>query len=236
MAVGAQIIQSKPFVMLYCIWKSTNKIDQDDIRSMQLQERKQQKTSFGFSFYFKCGAIFLLISLSALIAACSSGGTTDTNTNPVNLQQGPQPTVTIRIGNTNASPTPPLPPVWCGAWATQNTVSSTSAIVGVNAKFTRNVNGNPEGIAGANATASLTWPDGTPFTQTVQTSTDGLAVFSIPVVNKPNTINQIILVQVTFNKDGTTCAVNGGREAYFVLIVVSPTPTPTPNDNNNNGN
>src|SRR5438093_7290003 len=117
---------------------------------MQIQSRRwgYWKRGTPFSLFLKYGAILLLFFLSVLIVACSSetGGTSTDLGNP-------QVTVTIQLGNTNGTPTPPLPEYWCGAWATQSSppYNSTST-VGVYAKFIHNVKQNPEGMGGASAT------------------------------------------------------------------------------------
>lgn len=203
---------------------------------MQPQSATSPGTRPTLSFYIKCGAIFLLFLLSVLIVAC--GGT---DTNVANLG-GPVPTVTIRIG-TNSSPTPPLPDYWCGAWATQTSPGfNANTTVGVYAKFTHNVNGNPEGVDGAAATAVVQWPDGTATTLSTTTTPDGLAVFAVPAGNKADAVNRSTLVTVTFTKAGLApCVVDGTRAAFFTLIPASPTanpsatptntPTVTPTDN-----
>lgn len=185
---------------------------------MQPQSETGPVTRPTIAFYIKCGALFLLFLLSVLIVAC--GGTDST---AVNLG-GPVPTVTIHIGN-NGSPTPPLPDYWCGAWATQTSPGfNANTVVGVYAKFTHNVNGNPEGVDGAAATAVVQWPDGTTTTLSATTTPDGLAVFSVPAGNKANAVNKSTLVTVTFSKAGLpSCVVDGMRAAFFTLILASPT-------------
>src|SRR5436853_1858751 len=175
------------------------------------------KTSFSLSL--KCGAILLLFFLSVLIVACSSG-TGGSSTDLGN----PQVTVTIQLG-ANGSPTPPLPDYWCGAWATQTSpVYNMTSTVGVYAKFVHNVNQNPVGVGEASATAIVRWADGTSNTQTVTTTNDGLAVFSIPTGGRAADINTVTLIEVDFvAKDGTTCKVQNDRQAFFTLMVVSPT-------------
>ncbi len=189
---------------------------------MESQIREQQK--IGASLSLKCGAILLLIFLSILIVACDSAS----NTNVANINS-PAVTVTIHIGDTNAgSPTPPSTSYSCGAWATQTSPSfNTATMVGIYAKFTHNVNGSPEGIEGATATATVLWPDGTTTPQTVTTTADGLAVFAISTVNRASAINHLTLVTVTFTKGDQNCTVGEDRAAFFTMIVVSPTATST---------
>lgn len=198
-------------------------------KSMQPQPETGSVARPTLSFYIKCGALFLLFLLSVLVVAC--GGT---DGNVANLA-GPVPTVTIRIG-TNGSPTPPLPDYWCGAWATQTSPGfNPNTVVGVYAKFTHNVNGNPEGVDGAAATAVVQWPDGTTSTLSATTTPDGLAVFSVSAGSKASAVNRSTLVTVTFTKAGLTpCVVDGTRAAFFTLVLASPTanasatPTGTP--------
>lgn len=217
---------------------------------MKLRTWKQQ-TGFKFSQYIKCGAILLLIALSVLIVACS--GTTNTNT----LAAGtvPSPSATIKLGGGSGSPTPTLPQLWCGAWATQTTpaYNNGKTMVAINAEFKKNVDGNPNGIDQATATATILWGSGVTDTQTTVTTKDGLAVFFFSDAGKNFAINTNVLVNVVFSKpDVGTCTVDRDRAAYFTLINPSPTactkkkhhnnnnnnntPTPTScNNNNNNG-
>ncbi len=173
----------------------------------------------------KIGSVLLFfLLLSVLIVACGS------NPSTANVNLGAPPvTVTIDLGNntTNVSPTPPLAPYWCGAWATNTSpIFNSTATVGVYAKFTQNVNGNPVGVSGATATASITWPDGSVTTQGAITTSDGLAVFFVPVANRADAVNHLTFVTVSFQKDGAPpCNVTADRAAFFTLIVVSPTPS-----------
>jgi hypothetical protein len=57
----------------------------------------------------------------------------------------------------------------------------------------------------------------------VTTSSDGLAVFAIPITGKAEDINAVTLVEVDFtSKEGATCQVKDDRQAFFTLM--SPTP------------
>jgi hypothetical protein len=106
--------------------------------------------------------------------------------------------------------------------------------IGVNAKFTKLVDGNPQGIDNATATATVHWPDNTMDTQTVQTTFDGLAVFTVQIGNHTdiNNINKIVLVTIHFEKaGGEMCDVDSSRAAFFTLIVTTPTVTGTPGAN-----
>jgi len=186
------------------------------------QSWKQLKSHTSFAFYCKCSAIVLFFTLCVLIVACgTSNGQVDTGNQSV--------TVTIDL-NGNGSPTPPLPDYLCGAWVTNNSPGlnpgNPNSLISVFAKFVHTVNNNPVGVDGATATAQIDWPDGTTDTATAKTTPDGLAV--IPVMLKPNSINKIVLVQVTFTKDGIPpCQVP--QPAYFTPVLVSPTATqPSP--------
>jgi hypothetical protein len=186
--------------------------------SMQSRIWTYWKTHTSFSLSLKCAAILLLFLLSVLIVACSSaasGGSTDLG--------NPQVTVTVHLGDTNGSPTPPLPSYWCGAWATQTSPAYyATSTVGIYAKFVHNVNQNPVGMGGATAVATVHWADRTNSTQTVTTSSDGLAVFAIPTAGRAADINTVTLVEVDFTaSDGTTCQVNDDRQAFFTLIGAS---------------
>jgi hypothetical protein len=182
---------------------------------MRLQLWKSWKKTISFSLYLKCGAIFFFLMLTVLIVAC--GGTS--NSSPADLGN-PVVTVTIRIGDGNASPTPPLPAYSCGAWATDTSPASAAGSVNVYAKFVHNLNGNPEGVGDAGATATVNWPDGSTDTKSATTTSDGLAVFSIPL--KPVAINKIVLIQVTFSKAGVPpCSIP--QAAYFTIVISSPT-------------
>lgn len=168
------------------------------------------------SIYLKCGAIFLFLTLTVLIVAC---GGKSTNTNAVDPST-PVVTVTIRIGQSNSSPTPRLPDYMCGAWATNTSPSYSSSVVSVYAKFTHNVDGNPVGVDAANAIATIMWPDGSSNTESATTTSDGLAVF--PVAIKPIALDKLVLIDVTFSKPGIpNCTVP--QAAYFSVIIASPT-------------
>jgi len=172
--------------------------------------------SMPLSIYLKCGAIFLFLTLTVLIVACG-GSSADTNAvDPSN----PVVTVTIRIGQSNSSPTPRLPDYMCGAWATDTSPSYSSSVVSVYAKFTHNVDGNPVGVDGANAVATIMWPDGSSNTESATTTSDGLAVF--PVAIKPIALDKLVLINVAFSKPGIpSCTVP--QAAYFSMIIASPT-------------
>jgi hypothetical protein len=185
---------------------------------MRLHLWKSSKKPTSFSFYLKCGAIFFFLILTIFIVACGNNSSTSSADlgNPI-------VTVTIRLGDYDSSPTPPLPAYSCGAWATNTSQTSSAGSVNVYAKFVHNVDGNPEGIGGANASATVEWPDGTTDSESAVTTGDGLAVFSIPL--KSVAINEIVLIQVTFSKTGVpSCSIP--QAAYFTIVVTSPTAGP----------
>ena len=183
------------------------------------------------SLYFKYGSILLLFMLNLFIVACSAGSNTANGDSSLNVGS----TATIHLGN-NLTPTPSLAPYWCGAWITKSTVPyDPNGVVALYAKYTRNVNGNPVGIAGAQVQALIQWGDGSTLPMTQTTSSDGLAVFFAPIGDKAGAMNKLSLATFTFDAPGaTTCKVDGTRPASFVIV--PPMATPTPTDNNNNGN
>ncbi len=195
---------------------------------MQQQSQQSQqsqhlpKTRISLSLYLKSGAILLLLLLSVLVVACGSNDSNNSTT-----LGSPAATVTIRIGDTNSSPTPPAPDYFCGAWATDTSPAFNNNMqVNIYAKYVHNVNGNPIGVGGATGTANVLWPDSTITTVTATTTSDGLAVFPVPL--KASAINQLVLVTVTFTKQGVPpCTVPASRAAYFTLIVASATATST---------
>jgi len=213
---------------------------------MQPQAGKRKKTVPTRVLYLS-GVIFLLLLLSVLIVACGGTNTTDLTAPSFNSSAV---TTTIHLGNnTNVTP-PPLPPYSCAAWATETTPAiNMTTVVGVYAKFIHNVSGNPEGVAGATATAVVSWGTAAGESMPVQpvnptTGTDGLASFKVDLTNLTTVLNKVILVQVTFTKDGVQSCTTSSSPAYFTLVMVSPTAdngTPTdingtPIDNGNNGN
>jgi hypothetical protein len=169
-------------------------------------------------------AAFFLFSL-LLVACGTTSAQTDENGKPL-------PTYTITF---NQGDQPPNAPEYtCIGWASQTSVNVNNSVLGVNAKYTHNVNGNAEGIAGANATAYVTWPDGQVATYPTITTADGLAVFHVNIpASKAAYVNKLALVNITFTKAGTPgCKVEGNQAAFFTLVVGSPaaaTNTATPN-------
>lgn len=192
---------------------------------MRLQRLKQLKTGIAASLYFKYGAVLLLVILSTLLVACSSSPPTNTNLG------NPQVTVTINLGQTNASPTPPLPAYTCGAWVTNATPGyNTDAVVNVYAKFVQNINNNPVGVNNANGQATILWPGGGTSTVTATTTSDGLAIFPVSLKAAPYAVGKLVLVTVSFTSpDGHTCTVAQDQAAFFTPVIASPVASPTKN-------
>jgi hypothetical protein len=178
----------------------------------------QNKINTPFNLIVKCCAVFFLFFISILIVACSSNGTSQLNPGT------PIVTVTIKLGQDTGSPTPPLSQYYCGGWATDTSPAfSSTSTVSVFGKFTQNVDGNPVGVSGASATATIQWPDGTSYTMTTTTTPDGLAVF--PVAIKPSAVNKLVTILIAFSSPKASCTIPS--VAYFTAILVSPTPTKT---------
>jgi hypothetical protein len=179
----------------------------------------------------KCGLVALFFVLSALLVACSNGPTTS---NAI-LAAAPTPTLSIQMGNGDLSPTPTPLAYTCGAWTPQPSTPMGTDHIGVYAKFTTLVNGNPQGVDNATATASVHWPNGTTDTLTAQTTFDGLAVFTVQIGNHTDAINKIVLVTIHFEKAGEVCDVASSQAAFFTLVVSTPTVTATPKANGTPG-
>lgn len=183
-----------------------------------LSNRDKKNTLF--NLILKSSAIFILFFISILIVACSSNSTSQLNPGT------PVVTVTIILGQDIGSPTPTISPYYCGGWATDTSPAYTStSAVSIFGKFTKIVDGNPEGIGGATATATILWPDGTSDTKTTTTTSDGLAVF--PVAIKPSAINKLVTISIVFTSTSSQATCTIPQAAYFTAIVVSPTPTKT---------
>jgi hypothetical protein len=189
-------------------------------------EKQPQIKAFHFSFYLKGGSILLLLSLSFLIIACGSSNTTTADLD------GPPVTVTINFKSTNFSSLGTVAPYLCGAWTSDTTPGfSPGSKIPVYAHFVHNVNGNPAGVSGASAQATVEWADGGRASQTATTTSDGLAVFYFTIPNQPDMVGKNNLVTVSFTApNGQTCNVDNQPQpaAYFTLIGASPTPTATP--------
>jgi hypothetical protein len=178
---------------------------------------KRWKATTSPSLFLKCGAILLLILLSVLIVACSGGATN------ANLGQ-PEVTVTVNLGQSDGSPTPPLPGYTCSAWVTNTSPGmNNSSIIGVYAKFVHNVNGNPEGVYPAQGTASVLWAEGS-VNVTANTTPDGLAIFPVSTANKSADLNKLVLVIIAFQgpQGVPPCNVTIDRAAFFTLVISSP--------------
>jgi hypothetical protein len=179
---------------------------------------QQDKTKTLLNLILKCSAIFFLFFISILIVACSSNGSSQLNPGT------PVVTVTIKLGQDTGSPTPTLSPYYCGGWATDTSpLFSSTSIVSIFGKFTQIVDGNPVGVLGATATATIQWPDGASDTMTTTTTSDGLAVFSVAI--KPSAVNKLVTISINFASPKATCTIPSA--AYFTAILVSPTPTKT---------
>jgi hypothetical protein len=166
----------------------------------------------------KCAGVFLLVVLTVIVVACGSDTTQAIPGTPV-------ATLTVVFRQFNASPTPGLAPYYCGGWATDTTPAySPNSVINVYGKYTHTIEGNPVGVNGASAVATVFWPDGTTATEKTTTSSDGLAVFSITV--QASAINHVVLIQMTFSTPNVPpCTLTS--DAFFTAILVSPTPTNT---------
>jgi hypothetical protein len=185
---------------------------------------RQGKTNTFLNRIIKSSAISFLFFTSILIVACSANGGSQIDPGTPNV------TVTIRLGQDIASPTPPLNKYYCGGWATDTSppFSSTST-VSVFGKVTHTVTvdgiSNPEGVQDATAVALIQWPDGTTDTMSVTTTSDGLAVF--PVAIKASAINKLVTITISFTNAQGALICTIPSAAYFTAILVSPTPTKT---------
>jgi hypothetical protein len=185
-------------------------------QTIKSHTQKSWRSHPRYSLFAKAGAILMLFVLSVVVVACGANA----NTTAVNLN-GPVVTVTINMNNNRVSPTPTLSPVWCGAWAAQTTPSFNNGDtkVTVYGKFVQNDKGNPIGVDGATATATVYWPGGTTASYNATTTRDGMATFKISTDNQDNAINRVTLVVISFTKDGVgSCTVNQDRAAFFTLV------------------
>ncbi len=181
---------------------------------------RQHKNNTLLTLLIKAGAISFFLLLSILIVACGGSGSSQGDPGT------PVATVTINLGQVIGSPTPTLAPYYCGGWATDTSPAYTpTSIVSIFGKFTHIVDGNPEGVGGAQAIATVQWPDGTGETKTATTTSDGLAVFPV-AINNISAVNKLVTISITFTSpQGVTCKIPS--VAYFTAILVSPTPTNT---------
>src|SRR5947209_3968679 len=192
---------------------------------MEIEKQQQRRAISHRPFYLKCGAIFLLLSLSVLVIACGASNTATTDPND------PQATVTISFSN-NLPSLGTVLPYMCGAWTSDTTPGfNPGSEIAVYAHFVHNVNGNPIGVGGASAQASVEWADGYRDSQAGTTTSDGLAVFYFTIPNRPDIVGKNNLVTISFTgPNGQTCSVDNQSQpgAFFTLIIASPTPTVTP--------
>ncbi|HKV59567.1 MAG TPA: hypothetical protein VJO32_14835 [Ktedonobacteraceae bacterium] len=160
----------------------------------------------------------MLFLLTVVVVACSS-------TNAQIVPGTPVATLTVVFGQSNASPTPALAPYYCGGWATDTSPAYTpNSVVSVYGKYTHTVDGNPVGVSGASAAATVLWPDGSSVTENTTTGSDGLAVFAITM--QASAINHVVLIQMKFTIPNVpSCTLTS--PAFFTAILVSPTPTNT---------
>jgi hypothetical protein len=193
---------------------------------IEIRKYQQSTMTSRLPFYLKCGAILLLLSLSFLLIAC---GASDTgNTAGLN---NPPVTVTIRFTN-NLSSLGTVSPYLCGAWTHDTTPGfNPGSQIPIYAHFVHNVNGNPVGVNGASAQASVQWADGSRANQAGTTTGDGLVVFYFTIPNRPDMVGKNNLVTVSFTApNGQVCNIDNQSQpaAFFTLIEVSPTPTAAP--------
>ncbi len=185
---------------------------------------RQHKNNTLITLLIKAGAISFLLILSVFIVACSGSGGSQVDPGT------PVATVTINLGQFNGSPTPNFAGYYCGGWATDTSPAfNPTSFVSVFGKVTHTVtvdgNSNPEGVGGATATAIIQWPDGTIETKSVQTTSDGLAVF--PVAIKASAINKLVTIMISFTSAQGVHLCTIPSAAYFTAILVPPTPTKT---------
>jgi hypothetical protein len=181
---------------------------------MEPAAKSQKHKGYASSLYLKCGAILTLLLTSILLVAC--GGSASALQSPLST---PQVTVTIHLATNDTGKLPTLPPYTCGAWTTNASPAYNGNVpIPIYAKFVQSVAGNPQGVAGASATATYYWGDGTVDTQTASTGTDGLAFFSMSAATKGGAVGKLSLVTVSFAKAGTPgCTVDKDRAAFFTL-------------------
>lgn len=170
----------------------------------------------------KCGSVLFLFLISVLVVACGA-------TNTAQVPGAPPVTVTINLDQTFSSPTPKLAEYSCGAWVTESTPAySPTGIVQAFAKFVHNVDGNPVGVGGVGAAATVRWPGGSQTQINATTTSDGLAVFPVPL--QAYALNHVVLIDVSFQAPpgGQPCSTTS--PAFFTAIEVSPTASPSPSD------
>jgi hypothetical protein len=193
---------------------------------MKTEEHQQRTIKFHVSLCLKSVAVLLLLLLSLLVIACG-----ENNANPTPDLGNPQITVTIHFSN-NMSSIPTVAPYLCGAWITNTTPAFRPGNkIPVYAHFIHDVNGNPVGVTGASAQASVEWADGYRDSEVAITESDGLAVFYFTIPNRSDMVNRNNLVVVSFTgPNGEICNVDNQLQpaAYFTLIKGTSTPKPSP--------
>lgn len=188
---------------------------------MQIKKAIKQKRLDVYAPKF--GATSLILLLSVLLGACGNqAGQTQ-----VAAAGNPAPTVTFVPNRGDGSPTPAIPSYLCGTWAVDTSPNiDAGKPESVYAKFVHTVDGNPVGVPGATAAATVSWPDGTTNVFTSTTTADGLAIFAIPL--QSSSLNGIVLVNVTFTAPGIKDCTTTGRPAFFTAMHGGAPATPTP--------
>ncbi len=189
--------------------------------------KKQPKKASPISLSFKYGAIFLLLTLSIIIVACGSNtsGTTITSAGATTTATTTsKATPTINFSKVNQlSPTPTLPPQWCGIWVTNaSPVFSSGGSIPIYAKFVSQQGGNPVGIAGAAVSITIQWGDlSTPISLQTITTSDGLATTYASMQGHSFAVNKLSLITATFSSGSVSCSVGTDRPASFALVAGS---------------
>src|SRR5215467_431701 len=128
-------------------------------------EEQQRTTKSPLLHCSKWSAILLPLVLSFVLVACNNGNATNTA-----ILGDPQVLVSIRFKN-NVSATPTVAPYLCGAWITNAMPSfKPGDEIPVYAHFVHNVDGNPVGVSGASARASVEWADGSSSSEGAMTT------------------------------------------------------------------
>jgi hypothetical protein len=194
---------------------------------MEPKEHRKTPITRPISLYLKYGVILALLIISVAVEACSSTSSTASPDTATTNLGAPPVTVTIQFNN-GLTALPTQPPYVCGAWITDTTPAFIPGnTIPVYAYFKHLINGNPQGVGGATAQATLYLANGN-VTSLPATTTgpDGLAVFSFKLPNDPNIANRNNLVTVNFTSaDGTACTVDQNQAAFFTPLIVTQTPT-----------
>jgi hypothetical protein len=210
--------------------------------------KKSQKNRSFVSLSFKYGFIFLLSALSIILVACGANSSSGSNI-AAGATATPQATKTmINLNSVNQiSPTPTLPPQWCGIWITdESPVYSSNGTIPIYAKFVSQQNGNPVGIGNATVNITIQWGDlTTPPMNPVTTTANGLVTAYASMSGHSGAINKLSLVTATFTAGSVTCSVGADRPASFALLAGTSSttqntsdsvPTPTAPTQNPGGN